>query len=198
MIGYVFEAELSDDDKKRVIAGFYGPGELVRLADPEKSPEKVRVLVAAGGDLVVETVRVTQDRHVEYSFVGHNGSFAGGHFIDARDCRHFYGVVIREDDKTILVQLNGDSDSPVGADVFELSGDPEKYVAYNQGFPFEQDMIEYLETEGPFVGEFNVAPRADGTWSLVAIPWSANAVAKDIEAAREALSSSNRELTTTP
>jgi hypothetical protein len=187
MIGYEFEAELSDDDKNRVIFAFYGPRERLRIADAANAPASIASLATKGSDLVVEKVYVTKDRHIEYSFRGHDGRFGGGHFLDARDCRHCFGAMIRHDDKTVVVALNGDFDNPVGSDIFEVSGNPEKYVAYNQGFDSESALIDYLTTEGALIGEFNVAGREDGSWSLVSIPWSANASDRDIEAARDAV-----------
>lgn len=190
MNGYVFETDIDEDMKNRVVASYFAPGEAVRLREggiDGKTPQALLDIAEKGGQFLVDTVYVTKDLRIEYSIRGHDGRFNGAYFIDVRDCRHVYGAIVRHSDRTFVVEFGATFEDPVAEDVFEIRGDPERYVAWNQGFSTESDLSSYLTKEGAMIGEFQMADRGDGAWSLVAIPWSSNASDNEVDTALSAV-----------
>jgi len=187
MEGYVFETDADEDLKKRLVACFFGPGERVNVISKGNLPH-LDDLVASASPLVVDKVYLTPDSRVEFSFQGFEGRFNGAYFTDARECRHSYGTLIRHDNKTYVVAFSDNLDDPVATETFEIEGEPERHVGWSTGLSTSEELTAYL-AENSMVGEFHVAAREDGTWSLVAISWSSSATERDLEVARQAIDS---------
>lgn len=190
MDGYVFEIDIDEDMKRRVVASFFAPGEAMRLREggiDGKTPQALIDIAQKGGDLIVDTVYVTKDSRIEYSIRDHEGRYNGGYFIDARNCPHVYGALVRHAGHTFVVEFSATFEDPVAENVFEIRGDPERYVTWNQGFSSESDLADYLIKEGAMIGEFQMAERSDGSWSLVAIPWSSTTSDNELEIALSAV-----------
>lgn len=185
MEGYVFEADVDDEAKTRLVACFFGPGEHLKVLAGSRTPPWLLRLEASGKPFIVENVYLTKDFTIKYSFVGHEGRFDGGYFADARECRHPYGSLIRHNNRTFIVEFS-DYENPIARDVFEISGDPERQVEWNSGISSEEQLVAVLN-DAPICGEFDIAKRDDGTWSLVAIAWSTSIDEDKLEASRNAI-----------
>jgi len=193
MDGYIYEAEVDDRQKARVAAMSHAPGESVMLhpsVEGDRREVLERAVAANNGRLTIRSVILTADHHLNYEFVELEGRFNHAYVTDPREMEHMYGALVHEGGKTWIVELEGDDiDDPAPGRVRCVSGDPERYVAYNQGIRTEAELAAYAEDPDGVCGEFSIAARGDGTWALVAIPWSAPMSDRQIEVAREAVGS---------
>jgi hypothetical protein len=193
MDGYIYEAELDERQKARVVAMSHAPGESVMLHPSVEGDRRgilERAVAANGGRLTVKTVILTADDKLNYEFEEVEGRFHHAYVTDVREMEHMYGALVHDGGKTWVVEFEGDDiDDPSPGRVRCLSGDPERYVAYNQGIRTEAELAAYAEDPDGVCGEFSIASKGDGPWALVAIPWSAPMSDRQIEVAREAVGS---------
>lgn len=198
MEGYVFEKELDNSTKARVAASFFSPGEAVLIADIVELPQALAELKAHQKPVTIEKLFVTSDSHIEFSLVGHPGRYGANYFQDARKIRHVYGAMIAVDDRVFVVTMTDDSGTHASGEVSEIRGDPERHVQWNQRLSSEEDLKAMLLEDRGIMGEFRMALRDDGAWSLVSIPWSTSISDYEIELAQHTVETSTAQNAPTP
>ena len=192
MDGYKFVADLDEGQRRRVMATYFAPGDLVRPGrNVRGGPDGEIVRKAAEGDgtLRVRAVVVTEDQYVKYEFEGLEGRFGNGNVEDARETVQIYGALVRVDDQTWAVELNGDSDRSEAIRAFRIAGEPERHVKWGMGLASEAELAAFAAEDGGASGEFILADREDGSWSLVAVPWASGLSDREISIARSAVES---------
>lgn len=194
MEGYEFEANVDDAARSRVVAMTFAPGEAVRPTpniDNETSRRVAEMASSNGGELQIRSVVVDGSGLLQYEFEGFEGRFGINYVTDKRDLKHCYGALVSNEGQTWLVALDGVSDRPKVEGAMRIGGAPEKFVGWNQGLFTEEDLAAFASPG--MAGEFTAAEKGDGSWSLVASPWTASIGDEEQVVARAAVREAQHE-----
>jgi len=189
MDGYVFAESIDEQMRERAVAMLFGPGDKVVLSSKAamQATGRLRSLLSAGegGVLTVASVRIDDLSQAFFCFEGVEGEFPNHVFTDPRPRFHVYGAMVRNDDGIWVVEMNPETEDTEAGRSVKVSGTTGRYLAWNDGIECMEDVDEYVN-DG-VSGEFVLLQEADGSWSLVAIPWSTGISEEEREAAEAAL-----------
>lgn len=190
MHGYHFDETIDEEMRQRAVAILFEPGDKVVLADREAGGELRRLLSCGdGGVLKVASVKVEGTGKASYGFEGVEGLYPYGAFVDVRPPFHVYGAMVVRDGEIWVVELDPASEEPKAGRSVRVSGVTGRHLAWNNGINGLDDVAAYA-ADGA-AGEFSLLQESDGSWNLVAIPWSCEISDEEREAAEEALAGRN-------